>query len=153
MKKAALMLIIVLTMSLLAGCGFGKIKTDDGTVKFGKDGIEVVGKDGSTATIGGTSLPKGYPENVFPIMKGAKIEMSSNSTDDGKTGCMVTFTINKGAKSVYDYYYDIVKNAGDLYKQEAEGYYMLTGKLDGWEFGISVTSSDSDSYVQITTVK
>ena len=147
MKKAISLLILLVFAAALTGCGFFSktIKTDPGSVSFkGNDGstsqISVSGKEGESV-----ALPDAYPKDLFPIIDGATILMANRNEDaNKKVTYWVTYTSDKAAKEIYDFYLGAYKDATESQKMELSGTYSVSGIKSGQQFSTTISSEDKD---------
>lgn len=161
MKKVAVLLVIVMASAFIfAGCGGTTIDTGNGKIKVDGNGgiVKIQGTDGQSElavdTGGGVSLPKDYPEDVLPIYKGGKIVISSRSqaSEDKGYTYSVSFTSKKDPKTVYEYYKDIMKDSEQLGGFASNGTYSISGKKDGNEISILIMSSEEDKNQPTMTI-
>jgi len=100
MKKIILVLLSIALLLSLVGCG-KLMRLKDGKIGIDKDGDNIVIDTGDgNITIGedGGSLPKGYPKDIVPIIKGGKIIMSAVDTEDGIKSYMLNVLVEKEKK-------------------------------------------------------
>lgn len=154
MKKAISLLILLVFAATLTGCGFFSktIKTDNGSINLDKGQVNVTGKDGSQSSLNVASeegqsvaLPDAYPKDLFPIIDGGIIVMANRNEDaNKKVTYWVTYTSDKAAKEIYDFYLDAYKDATETQKMELSGTYSVSGVKGGQQFSTTISSEDKD---------
>jgi hypothetical protein len=106
------------------------IKLDNGEVK-------ITDESGNEVSLGGTTVPAGWP-SIVPVNDKIKIAFSGSSKTDGKANWNVSGTYNGTGQELYDWY------KGKLSGMNTDSDSVFTG--DGGEKTFSLQSS-SDKYV------
>lgn len=163
MKKAIAVLIAVLLLVALAGCGvkqkiadkvtegitegiIEKVGGDDVDIDLDDGNITVEGEDGTEWTLGGGEWPKDGAAELIPEFKKGKIASVINSTE----GFMVE--IEDVVKADFHQYVEALKNAGFdkntvNYENEDELYYAAGKDEDTIAM---VTLNTSTMVIQVT---
>ncbi len=159
-KKFIIFLVLVMALTLIAGCGSEKtVSTKDGSVTFdeGKNTATFEGKDGSKSEINvadengkGVSLPDGYPEDLVPIVDGSKIQLANKNEQDGKTTYLISLSSTKSAKDVYKFYQDVLKDAEDYSSSQMNDVFSVTGVKDNQQITFMIVPEDKSTSVQIS---
>ncbi|WP_230291949.1 hypothetical protein [Croceicoccus sp. Ery5] len=114
---------------------------DDGTMTFRADGAEAVVK---TGTGNADNLPKGF--TAYP---GAKITMSVEGNQGGKSGGMIAMETSAPPEKVIAFYKKQAENAGLEIESEGKfsGSHMLGARSDA--LGVNVVANGGDDKTQV----
>lgn len=158
MKKVILIVVLILGIALIAGCGGDKtINTDKGSVSVNeeKNKVEVKNDDGSSAQLNvsnngdSVALPDDYPKDIVPIMDGARITAANRFEDaTKKAGFQVVFFSDKDPKEVKNFYDDTLKDLTDSNKMDLNGTYSIGGKKSGHNIGVVITTEENEGQKQ-----
>lgn len=161
-KKVAIFLVLVMALTLVAGCGSEKtVSTKDGSVTYdaGKGTATFEGKDGSKSQVDvadengkGVALPDGYPEDLVPIVDDSKIQLANKNDEKGKTTYLISLSSSKSGKDVYNFYKDVLKDAQDLSSSEMSGIFAVSGVKNNQEISVMITPDEKETIVQIGIV-
>ena len=161
-KKFIIFLVLVMALTLIAGCGSEKtVSTKDGSVTFdeGKNKATFEGKDGSKTVVDvadengkGVALPDGYPEDLVPIVDDSKIQLANKNDENGKTTYLISLSSSKSGKDVYKFYQDVLKDAQDLTSSDMSGIFAVSGVKDNQEISVMITPDEKETMVQIGIV-
>lgn len=150
MKKFISFLVLLIGLVLVSGCGGGKsIKTEGGTLNVNENKLEVKTNDGKAEMSVGTegqevALPEGYPQEVVPILAGAKITLASRNEDaNKKLTYWVTVTSDKNAQEVRKFYEGVLKDAQNTQKTEVNKNYFIAGEKQNNIFTVTVTAEET----------
>ncbi len=148
-KKLLPLVIFLILIMMVSGCSSEKkIEAGDAeiTVKSDDETIEITSDDESVkAEInleGGTELPEGYPEDVFPIYPDSVVIMSQTMKDDNFSNYSVSIKQKDEIDKVYAYYKDIIQKGENLMDMKTQNTYTLAGSIDGYDFGIVIAPND-----------
>lgn len=156
-KKLAILLVLVMAFSLLAGCGGGKtVSTDDGKVTYEEGKATFEDKDGSKAEVNvadeegeGVALPEGYPEDLLPIVEDSKIQMGNKMEENGKVSYMISYTCSKSAKDVWEFYKDAMKDATDLSTTQVNNIYTANGNKGDQQLTVWISQEEKETSVSL----
>ncbi len=156
-KKVAFILALVMVFALIAGCGPDKtITTKDGSVNLDNGKVTFQGKDGSKSEVdvadekgGEVSLPEGYPEDLVPIMSGAKIVLANRNQQNGTTSYWVTLSTTKSAADTYKYYKNELKDLQEPNDMQMNNIYSLSGVKNNQQIGVIITPEDEQKVTNI----
>lgn len=155
-KKLAILVVLVMAFSLMAGCGSGKtVTTDDGKVSYQEGKATFEGKDGSKTEVNvaeegqEVALPDGYPKDLLPIVDNAKIVMANKNEADGKVNYMISYTCSKSAKDVWEFYKDALKDATDLSTSQVNNVYTAGGTKGEQQLTVWISQEDKETSVNL----
>ncbi len=131
-KLLVLGLITVLALLSLTGCG----KSNTTTIKGDESGKDVK-VTYSTEVKKSVEIPASYPQDKFPIFKGAYV-MSVQSLD--KSNVVVCFC-KEPLKEVSEFYKDILKGAQIISSTVTADEYTVLGVKDGYTFTLGLTNN------------
>lgn len=154
-KQVAWFFLVILTALLVAGCGSGKsIKTDEGSVNFTKDGLEISTPDGkATISAGGAGknkLPDGYPEKIVPIMPDSEVTAGIKRQDGKLATYSVILKTGKSIQQAGEYYEEVLKGADNLGMMKTEDFITIEGNKGGYTVSVLVGRDDSGTGVTLT---
>lgn len=169
LKKVSLVIVSMLLISVLAGCGGISIPDGDGgKIKLGKDTIEFTdengetgsisvdeksgsvsfeGSDGSASFSAGGGLPEGWPVDFMPIIDGGEVIQGGRVEEESDGEKHVTIhavvDIDMSMDEVAAFYGDVMKGAEDLTKMNSKNMTTIGGVLDGIETLILIQPNGS----------
>ncbi|MDP2210665.1 MAG: hypothetical protein Q8J63_02870 [Candidatus Aquicultor sp.] len=116
LKKVVVVLVALMLAVMVAGCGSVSEKVGEkaaekmiekgtgGKVDIKGDDVTIKTKEGDTeVSIGSKKLPDGFPKN-FPLYKGAELQGSMSTKENGKTSMIVTLTSKDDYAKVVEFY-------------------------------------------------
>lgn len=126
-------------------------KSTGGKVDINGGNVKIKSKDGKgELNVGSQKLPDSFPKD-FPVYKGAKVEGSMTSTENGKTTMIVTLSTTDKYSAVADYYKSSLPNSGYTVASTMDvGQAITFGLKQGDEDVGGVVIADSDGKIGIT---
>ncbi len=141
--------------------GSKTISTDQGEVKVNEkeNKVEVKTNDGNSSETSiskdgeSVALPEGYPQDLVPIMDGAKITAANRNEDaDKKLSFWITYTVEKEPKEVNGFYQDALKDLTEMQKMEINGVYTNGGNKGDNSVGITINADESEGKKQTIVI-
>ncbi|MEN6324731.1 MAG: hypothetical protein ABFD18_00770 [Syntrophomonas sp.] len=157
-KKIFLPLVLLLVLSLVTGCGGGTtVNTKDGSVTYEKDKATFEAKDGSKAEVNvadgegeEASLPDDYPEDLLPIIGGAKIVLANKNEINQQSSYLISLSSSKSPQDVYDFYKDKLKDLEDLSTSQTNDLFTVNGFKGDQHLSVIITpEEDKNSSIQL----
>lgn len=139
MKRLVWLGVIVLVLSILAGCQ-AKTETSGSKVKVSGKKVEVQNEQGkseiSIGNEGEVAIPDGYPSNIVPIMEGAKVTSATKGADGSFN---ILLTSKKSVAEIKAYYEKVLAGLSNLQKQEAADVINMMGTKDDKTVVLNIT--------------
>jgi hypothetical protein len=113
--------------------------------------VNITDKEGNEVSIGGTSVPDGWPSSV-PVSDKIKISLSGSSKTDGKANWNISGTYNGTGEELYNYYKDKLSSwnsdSDSVFEGDnSEKTYSLQLSNDTYVFTLFVTESTEEVVV------
>lgn len=98
-------------------------------------------------------MPEGYPQDLGPIMDGAKITVANRNEDaNKKLSFWITYTIEKEPKEVSGFYQDALKDLSEMQKMEINGLHTISGNKGDNSIGITINADESEGKKQTIVI-
>lgn len=129
---------IIFILLLSSGCGSfiskekSVIETKNGKLSISDDKIELKTDDGNSNLVinSGTDLPKDYPKNILPVIKGGKVTSVIRNEKDGELSFMIMVEWTEEMKKAFQYYEGILKDSDDYSSRNSEDGFVVLGKKE-----------------------
>ncbi len=98
-------------------------------------------------------LPKGYPEDKYPIYKDSRVWFAIVDKSSGLEKFSVSVICKEEPTKVSDYYHNLIKDSEDFQDLSMADVYMYTGKYEGYQYTISCANenaSEENGYTLLT---
>lgn len=152
--KKLMILMLSLVLSVTA-CSGGTTNTEEQT--SGNDEVKVnIDKNKDTTVIeagndtkievsndmqANVPLPEGYPDEILPIYKGAKVMVAMENVDESYSVVILSEDAVEEVKAFYD---KVTEEAVIMAKQQDKDSYMVMGDLNGSAITVIVEAADED---------
>ncbi|HWP96660.1 MAG TPA: hypothetical protein VN426_07395 [Syntrophomonadaceae bacterium] len=143
-KKIAIFLILVMALTLIAGCGSEKTVVTRQGNDGSKSEVNVPDKKG-----GDVSLPEGYPKELVPIFAGSQIELADKNEENGKTTYLISLSSSKSVEDVFNYYKDVLKDAQNFNSSKTEDISSVAGVKNNLQISVMISPDDKKTSFQI----
>ncbi len=149
MKKIVVLLTFLMVMLLFAACATGEAEytADSNEDSFEEDSMDSNNEEDNSSNENNEdasdtdgAVPKGYPEDLVPIMDGSRIFAGgSENLDNEKASVWVKLLSPGEPEEVAAFYRDILSGASDMKDEQLGGIYFLEGTLEGKAVAMKIT--------------
>jgi len=109
--------------------------------------INMTDEEGNEVSLGGTSVPDGWPSAV-PVNDKVKIAFSGASKTDGKSNWNISGTYDGAGQELYDWYKSklsgMTADSDSVFESDGEKTYSLQTSDDKFVVTVWVTENDSE---------
>lgn len=128
-----------------------ELKSDNGSITIdGEDGKMVMeGEDGSKVEVNvgeGQSVPDGFPKDIVPIYKDAKILATSKNYVDEKESFLISFGSDDSVDDITNFYKSKFSKKEIKTNMNMNGMSMLAIEKDGFTISIQILPAEDDEY-------
>lgn len=110
-------------------------------------------KDNPYAGMEEVDLPKGYPEDIFPIYKGGKVITADSNDRDGINEYGVFAVFDTKLETVDKFYKDLVEDSEDFVDQTSGTIVNYVGKLEGYNFNMTLLEDGTNPNYSVLTLE
>lgn len=141
MKKVLTLLFTSVLVLALVGCGAKESTANEANSKD----VSAEPKQGQISSNSKT-LPASYPNEILPLAADAEIiDVRENSANNGLE---VIYVSENDIRTLCDYYEGALKNAKDLSTHETSDGYVISAKIDGTDYTITLSKNAMKSNPQ-----
>lgn len=144
MKTLCKILVIILIIVLMVGCG-SKPK-DGGDISIGKDKVGIKDESGKLEIGEGVDLPKGYPKDIVPLYEPESILVSWEG-EEGEYG--INYTSKGTLKEATDFYKAILEDASEKYVMVSDEGAAFSGTKCGIVIAVGMDYDKSNEKTNI----
>ncbi len=128
-----------------------EVKTDKGSISVdGESGSMVLeGEDGSKVefSVGeGQKIPDGFPKDIVPIYKGAKIMATSKNLVDDKESFLVSLGSDDSVDDLADFYKSKFSKKEIKTSMNMNGMHIMAIEKGGYAISIQIVPAEDEKY-------
>lgn len=116
-----------------------------------KEPAEAADEDNPYKDMREVELPKGFPEDAYPIYKGGKIYNASLDKRNDINVFSAWVVFDTKVDTVSEFYKNLLKDAEGFEDQSSMGFVMYSGKMEGYKFSLNlIPDATNDKYSILT---